>query len=106
MAINHRAIRIIEQSIKSLDLNLKSYVVLTEVGSNNYIYTPIIPLLAGAKKVYAWTKDSSYGSGEKIAASCLIIAKALGLEDRLEFSVNKKNFEHVKQADNNQFRFY
>ena len=66
MAINHRAIEIIEQTIKSLDLNLKSYVVLTEVGSNNYIYTPIIPLLAGAKRVYAWTRDSSYGSGEEI----------------------------------------
>ncbi len=99
MAINHRAIEIIEQTIKSLDLNLKSYVVLTEVGSNNYIYTPIIPLLAGAKRVYAWTRDSSYGSGEEIAASCLIVAKSLGLEDRLEFSVNNKDFEHVKQAD-------
>ena len=99
MAINHRAIEIIKQTIKILDLNLKSYVVLTEVGSNNYIYTPIISLLAGAKKVYAWTRDSSYGNGEEIAASCLKIAKTLGLDDRLEFSVNNKDFEHVKQAD-------
>ena len=99
MAINHRAIEIIEQTIRTLDLNLKSYVVLTEVGSNNYIYTPIIPLLAGAKKVYAWTRDSSYGNGEEITASCFKIAEALGLENRLEFSINKINSEHINKAD-------
>ena len=99
MAINHRAIEIIKQTIKTLDLNLKSYVVLTEVGSNTYIYTPIIPLLAGAEKVYGWTRDSSYGKCEDIIKQCLEVAKYLGLEDRLEFSANSKDFEHVKQAD-------
>lgn len=99
MAINHRAIEIIKQTIKTLDLNLKSYVVLTEVGSNNYIYTPIIPLLAGAEKVYAWTRDSSYGECEDIIKQCLKVAKYLGLENRLKFSANRKDFEHVKQAD-------
>ena len=63
---NIRALNIINDTIKSLELNLNSFVVLTEVGSNNFIYTPIIPLLAGAKKVYAWTKDSSYGKSEDI----------------------------------------
>ena len=72
MAINYRAIEIIEQTIKRLDLKLNSYIVLTEVGSNNYIYTPIIPLLAGAEKVYAWTRDSSYGSGEHIAKQVVL----------------------------------
>ena len=99
MSINHRAIEIIKQTIKSLDLNLKSYVVLTEVGSNNYIYTPIIPLLAGAKKVYAWTRDSSYGECEDIIKQSLEVAKYLGLENRLKFSANRKDFEQVKQAD-------
>ena len=99
MAINHRAIQIIRQTIKSIDLNLDSYVVLTELGSNNYIYTPIIPLLAGAKKVYAWTRDSSYGKSEDIIEQCLEVAKYLGFENQLEFSANRKNYEHVRQAD-------
>jgi hypothetical protein len=99
MPVNFRAIQIIKETIKSLDLNLNSYVVLTEVGSNNYIYTPIIPLLAGAKKVYAWTRDSSYGKSDDIIEKCLEVAKHLGLEDRLVFSANKKDFKHVSEAD-------
>lgn len=96
---NIRALNIINDTIKSLELNLNSFVVLTEVGSNNFIYTPIIPLLAGAKKVYAWTKDSSYGKSEDIVKKCLNIAKSLNLENRLDFSVNSVNFDHLKNAD-------
>ena len=96
---DYRAVRIIRKTIEFLNLDLNPYVVLTEVGSHNYIYTPIIPLLAGAKKVYAWTGDSPYGKGELIADSCLEIAKFLGVEERLEFSVNKKNNKHVRMAD-------
>ena len=99
MPINHRAIQIIKNTIEDLELNLNSYVVLTEVGSNNYIYTPIIPLLAGAKRVFAWTRDSSYGKGEEIAGQCYKIAKYLGLEDRIEFSINETNDGHIKNAD-------
>ena len=99
MSINYRAIQIIQNTINDLELNLNSYTILTEVGSNNYIYTPIIPLLAGAKKVYAWTKDSSYGDGKTIVDSCLAIAKYLGLEDRIEFAINEKKTIHVKEAD-------
>lgn len=95
----NRAIKIIKDSISSLCLDLSGYTVLTEVGSNNYIYTPIIPLLAGAKKVYAWTKDSSYGKGDDIAQSCFNIAKSLDLEKKLEFSVNYRDYNHVKNAD-------
>ncbi|WP_452603013.1 hypothetical protein [Pontimicrobium sp. MEBiC06410] len=99
MSINYRAIQIIKDTIKSLNLDLTSYVVLTEVGSNNYLYTPIIPLLAGAKKVYAWTRDSYYGKGEEIVNQCLEIVKYLGLEDTIEFSINSGNENHIKEAD-------
>ena len=78
---NIRALNIINDTIKSLELNLNSFVVLTEVGSNNFIYTPIIPLLAGAKKVYAWTKDSSYGKVKILSKRCLNIAESLNLEN-------------------------
>tara|TARA_Y100001958_G_scaffold82898_1_gene56139 strand:- start:17861 stop:18856 length:996 start_codon:yes stop_codon:yes gene_type:complete len=99
MNINHRAIKIINETIESLDLNLNSYVVLTEVGSNNYLYTPIIPLLAGAKKVYAWTNDSSYGNSNQIISNCKQLARDLGLLNRIEFSANNKIIQHIKEAD-------
>lgn len=99
MSIDHRAIRIIKKAIANLNLDLHSYSVLTEVGSSNYKYSPIIPLLAGAKEVYAWTFDSSHGKSEDIIKECYEIAKYLDLDNRIQFSANKKEIEHIKQAE-------
>ena len=46
-----RVISKIRYYINYLNLNLKGYKVLTEVGSDLYNYIPIIPILAGAEKV-------------------------------------------------------
>ena len=99
MSINHRAIQIIKNTVQDLELNLNPYVVLTEVGSNNYLYTPIIPLIAGAKKVFACTRDSTHGKANEIVEQCLEIAKYLGCDHKLEFSINKPNINHIKTAD-------
>ncbi|MBV1880760.1 MAG: hypothetical protein KUG82_03965 [Pseudomonadales bacterium] len=94
-----RAIRKINQSIKSLDLDLSGLVVLTEVGSNNYLYTPLIAALAGAHHVFAWTGDTRYGEGNKIKENCLALAEKLGIENRITVTVNKKNIEHINSAN-------
>ena len=47
-----REIKLIRKAIELLDLNLEGKTVLTEVGSNNYLYTPIIPAKAGIMGVY------------------------------------------------------
>ncbi len=94
-----REIKLIKKSIKKLDVDLSGLTVLTEVGSGSYVISPIIPLLAGAKKVYAWTADSRYGKAADIIEECLEIAKILGVENQIEFSPNFKNPEQVKQAD-------
>jgi hypothetical protein len=94
-----RAIKVIRQSIENLNLDLSKKTILTEVGSNFYLFTPIIAALAGAEKVYAWTRDSIYGSGKEIAVACLTIAKEVGVEDRIEISVNEKPQENIKKAD-------
>ena len=60
----------IQQNILRLNLNLEGFEVLTEVGSGLYNYMPIIPLLAGAKKVMAWTRDSRHGTASDIIENC------------------------------------
>jgi hypothetical protein len=55
----------IKSIINSLELNLTGKIVLTEAASGPYIVTPIIAAIAGAK-VYAFTKDTSYGSVQEI----------------------------------------
>ena len=94
-----RSISIIKKSISRLRLDLKDLEILTEVGSNNYIYTPIIAALAGAKKVNAWTHDTQYGYGEEIAKECKEIAEYCNVKNCLEISVNTKPLEHISTAN-------
>lgn len=54
--------KIINKSIRIFELNLKDLIIYTELGSDDYMYTPIIAALANAKKVYARIKDSHFGS--------------------------------------------
>ena len=95
----NRAKKIIENAIDLLKLNLSEKIVLTEVGSGYFVYTPIIALMANAKKVFAWSKDSKYGKAEDIMNQCDIIIKKLGIENRLEYSLNNRKIQHIKSAD-------
>jgi hypothetical protein len=98
-AEEHRAIRIILDSIDRLELSLSGLTVLTEVGTNYYLYTPIIAALAGAKRVYAWTGDTPYGLGSETIKKCKELAKKLDVLDRIEFSNNKQNIQHIESAN-------
>ncbi|MCL6415799.1 hypothetical protein MIB92_09055 [Aestuariirhabdus sp. Z084] len=95
----YRALRIIIHNINKMDLRLTDYTVLTEVGSNNYVYAPIIAALSGADKVYAWTADTQHGLGNAIAAQCADIAYRLGVKNRIEFCINKRDMSHVECAN-------
>jgi hypothetical protein len=94
-----RAIQKINASISNLGLDLSGKVVLTEVGSNEYLYTPIIGALAGAKKVFAWTRDTKYGTAKDIISKCQQLLRKLELIDKVEFYDGEHNEEHLKQAD-------
>jgi hypothetical protein len=96
--IYRKAVKIIRESIITLDLDLANKVVLTEVGSANYCYIPLIPLLAGADKVYAWTRDSAYGKAQDIMSRCYDLAKELNCNTGLTIS-EVKNLDHVAEAD-------
>ncbi|MCX5814228.1 MAG: hypothetical protein NT178_17040 [Proteobacteria bacterium] len=93
-----RAVRIIRSIIEKLNLNLRHTIVLTEVGSEHFLYTPIIPALAGAEKVYAIVKDSKYGKGSDVKNRCIFVAKYLGLNN-IEIFVNRLPKRYVHEAD-------
>lgn len=94
-----RALSIITHAISDLSLNLEDFEVLTEVGSNNYIYTPIVAALAGAKKVNAWTKDSAYGNALETKRECLQLASHLGLSDKINIEINDRPTDQLRSAD-------
>ena len=94
-----REILKIEQKIGRLELNLEGYNVLTEVGSGLYNYMPIIPLLAGAKRVMAWTRDSRFGTASDLVESCRKIALELNEARNLDFYQGDFKEEHLACAD-------
>lgn len=96
---NFRAAKIIKETKVKLNVNLEGYTVLTEVGSNLYLYSPIIPLLCGASKVLAFVKDTSYGSAENIKLLCFQIAKELGFSDKLQIATNILPENWLAEAD-------
>lgn len=61
----YRVRRLIEDAIKFNKLDLTNLVVFTEAASRNYVVTPIIAAMAGAK-VYAITSDSPYGKAKDV----------------------------------------
>lgn len=86
--MHDRALRIVKKHIEALQVNLRNQVVLTETGSNYYLYLPIMAALCGAKKVYALSRDSSYGKAKDIIAEAQQLADVLQLSQISFFENN------------------
>jgi len=88
----------IKTKIKEFDLDLSGLTVYTELGSKNYKYTCICAALANAKKVYAISQDSIFGTFEdnlrNLNATCYIPS----IRSRIEV-VDSKKKEHLQEAD-------
>lgn len=94
-----RAHKIIKSLISNLGLDLAGLTVLTEVGSSYFIYTPIICSMAGAGKVYAWTRDSRFGKADRIVERCRALIELYGVDDNIEFAVNQRPPGNIADAD-------
>jgi len=94
-----RAIKIIKQYNEILNFNLKGYTIFTEVGSNHYLYSPIIPLLCGADHVFAFIKDTKFGKAADIKQQCIEIANFLGLTNKLTIGENNFEYEWLTKSD-------
>ena len=100
LALSHRrALRLVEHYIGTLNLDLSGLRILTEVGSNSYLYTPAIAALANAQHVCARTADSPYGKGETIRNECMRLAELWGVSHRLEIIVKDDVNHTIPDAD-------
>jgi len=99
MKKHQRAIKKIKIAVSKLQLDLSEQTILTEVGSNEYVYIPIIAAIAGAKKVFAWTRDTQYGLAQDIIKECQFILTQLDLLNKVDFYVGEFNQTHIEQAD-------
>ena len=94
----HRLVTLIQQAIKRCDLQLQNAIILTEAATGAYATTPVIAAIAGAKKVFAITRNSRYGSVDEVQALTQQLAEIAGVNDRLEF-ITEKSSEIVAQSD-------
>lgn len=96
---NLRFAKLANEIFAKLDFSLSGLTVLTEVGSNLYIYNPLIPLICGAKKVFAIVKDTQYGRAEEIKDQCYELADFLGFRQCIEIATNVIDESWISQAD-------
>jgi len=95
-----RAEKLIRLAIQKVHLNLAGLTVLTEAGSNYFVYTPLIAYYAGAKKIYVWIKDTKYGKSVDIREDLLQIAERLNIDSSVfSFALNERSDEHISKAD-------
>jgi hypothetical protein len=93
-----RLLSLIKKSITECNLQLDGLTVLTEAATGAYIVTPIIAAMAGAKKVYAITQDTRYGSAKEVQEQTVKLAQLGQVKDKIEF-ITAKTQDIVAQAD-------
>ena len=93
-----RLLSLIKKSIAECNLQLNDLIVLTEAATGAYIVTPIIAAMAGAKKIYAITQDTRYGSAEEVREQTTKLAQLGQVSDQIEF-ISTKTQDIVAQAD-------
>jgi hypothetical protein len=94
----HRLARLMQQAIARCQLDLSGAVVLTEAASGAYVVTPVLAAMAGAKKVFAVTRSTRYGSFEEILGNTLELARMAGAARALEI-IPQKSPPVIAQAD-------
>jgi len=86
----------VKNTVKDFDVNLNGLNVLTEAASGYYMLTPIIAALAGAKNVYALTKDSQYGRAVDIAEATKLLANHWEVGERIKVLFSREDSEIAK----------
>lgn len=92
-----RVKELITKSIEFNKLDLRDLVVFTEAASKNYVVTPIIAAMAGAR-VYAITRDSTYGKAKDIEKFTYEFAEFCSVKDKISVIFEKKE-EIVSKAN-------
>ena len=90
--------KIIFQYVGEYKLDLEGLSVYTEAASGYYLFTPIICSVAEAKKIYAVTKDSSWGRAVEIKRATYEVVNRWNLGKSVEV-VREKKPDHVSECD-------
>ncbi|MCP3678302.1 MAG: hypothetical protein GY721_12140 [Deltaproteobacteria bacterium] len=90
--------RLIDEYIDSNDLNLDGLTLFTEAASGYYLFTSLMASLAKAKMVYAFTKDSKWGSASDIEKKTYDLAREWNCSGAIEV-ITAKTPELIGESD-------
>ena len=79
-----RMLRLMREAVERLQLDLRGLAILTEAASGAYACTPVLAAMAGARCIYAYARDTAYGSCGDLARQTLALARIAGVEERVE----------------------
>ncbi len=79
-----RLLEIMRATLPRIGLDLSGLTIVTEAATGAYCVTPVIAALADAKRVYARTQASRYGSIAEVKACTMELAALAGVADRIE----------------------
>ncbi|RJR41445.1 MAG: hypothetical protein C4576_17800 [Desulfobacteraceae bacterium] len=82
--------RIIFETIERLELDLRGLVIVTEAASGPFVVTPIIAATAGAARVVALTRTSSWATSAAVVAGTRALAKSLAVGGRIEITTRRR----------------
>jgi hypothetical protein len=71
-------------AVAATGLDLSGLTVLTEAATGAYAVTAVLAAMAGAKRVYAFTKPTRHGTVADAQVETLDLAAMLGVADRIE----------------------
>ena len=84
-----RLICLMHAAVDRCRIDLRGATVFTEAATGAYAVTPVLAALAGADRVYALGRSTSYGSLEEVASQTRALARASGFSDRIEIVAEK-----------------
>lgn len=93
-----RLLTLMQKAIQRCELDLHDMVVLTEAATGAYVVTPVLAAMAEAKKVFALTHHTRYGTIEQGEQETMQLADTIGVSERIEV-ITKKSKDIVAKAD-------
>ncbi len=96
---SNRNIKIILNSINELKLDLSGLTVLTECGTNSYMFSPVIACLANAKVVKVIVIDTPEYSAESIITEFKELIADLSFNSKIEFFLNPREYTFFHDVD-------
>jgi hypothetical protein len=84
-----RTVSLMVEAVARLDLDLSGLTVLTEAATGPFAVTPVLAAMAGADRVIARARSSSFGTTDQAFEATRRLAAEAGVEERIECVRNR-----------------